>query len=150
MVAEAAAAKKQQRCHGGGGGGRHGGRGGGGNSSGGINRGSGGNKGSGDNKGSEGNRGSRGNRESGGNDGNSCGMATGSIVVLWYYVHDNFFLQIHFLRSILRRPHIDRISEGVLKIFRRNRNHDSCEKIATGTENTGIRRIPAGIGNLGH
>ena len=60
-----------------------------------------------------------------------------------------FFLQIHFLRSILRRPHTDRISEGVLKIFRRNRNRDSCEKNATGTENTGIRRIPAGIGNLG-
>ena len=28
------------------------------------------------------------------------------------------------------------------------RNHDSCEKSATETENTGIRRIPAGIGNL--
>jgi hypothetical protein len=34
--------------------------------------------------------------------------------------------------------------------FRRNRNRDSCEKNATGTENTGIRRIPAGIGNLVH
>jgi hypothetical protein len=33
--------------------------------------------------------------------------------------------------------------------FRRNRNRDSCEKNATGTENTGIRRIPAGICNLG-
>jgi hypothetical protein len=30
-----------------------------------------------------------------------------------------------------------------------NRNRDSCEKGATGMENTGIRRIPAGIGNLG-
>ncbi len=34
-------------------------------------------------------------------------------------------------------------------MLRRNRNHDSCEKSATGTENTGIRRIPAGICNLG-
>jgi hypothetical protein len=60
------------------------------------------------------------------------------------------FLQIHFLCSILRRPqHTDRISEGVLKMFRRNRNHDSCKKNATGTENIGIRRIPAGTGNLG-
>jgi hypothetical protein len=33
-------------------------------------------------------------------------------------------------------------------MFRRNRNRDSCEKNATGTENTEIRRIPAGIGNL--
>jgi hypothetical protein len=30
-----------------------------------------------------------------------------------------------------------------------NRNHDSCEKSATGEENTGILRIPAGITNLG-
>jgi hypothetical protein len=33
-------------------------------------------------------------------------------------------------------------------MFWRNRNHESCEKNATGTENTGIRRIPAGISNL--
>ena len=39
---------------------------------------------------------------------------------------------------------------GLNKKLRRNRNCDSCEKRATGTENTGIRRIPAGIGNLGH
>jgi hypothetical protein len=58
------------------------------------------------------------------------------------------FLQIHFLRSILRRPHTDRISEGVKKRLRRNRNRDSCGKSATGTENTGIRRIPTGICNL--
>jgi hypothetical protein len=32
--------------------------------------------------------------------------------------------------------------------LRRNRNCDSCEKNATGTEKTGIHRIPAGIGNL--
>jgi len=31
----------------------------------------------------------------------------------------------------------------------RNRNRDSCEKSATGEENTGILRIPAGITNLG-
>ena len=60
-----------------------------------------------------------------------------------------FFLQIHFLHSILRRPQSDRISKGVPKMFRRNRNRDSCEKKAAGTENKGIRRIPAGIGNLG-
>jgi hypothetical protein len=54
-----------------------------------------------------------------------------------------FFYQIHFLRSILRRPNTDRIPEGVPKKFRRNRNCDSCEKSATGTEITGIRRIPA-------
>ena len=31
---------------------------------------------------------------------------------------------------------------------RRNRNRDSCSKQATGKEKSGIRRIPAGIGNL--
>ena len=56
-----------------------------------------------------------------------------------------FFEQSHFLHSILRRPHTDRIPEGVPKKFQRNRNRDSCEKSATETENTGIRRIPAGI-----
>ena len=60
-----------------------------------------------------------------------------------------FFLQqIHFLRIILRRPHTDSIPEGAPKMFLRNRNHDSCEKSATGAENTGILRIPAGITNL--
>jgi len=49
---------------------------------------------------------------------------------------------------MLRLPHTYRISEGVKKKLRRNRNHNSCEKSATGMENTGIRRIPAGIGNL--
>jgi len=49
----------------------------------------------------------------------------------------------------VRRPGTDRISEEVNKKLRRNRNHDSCGKSATGTENTGIRRIPAGICNLG-
>ena len=38
-----------------------------------------------------------------------------------------FFYQIHFLRSILRRPHTDRIPEGVPKKVRRNRKRDSCE-----------------------
>jgi hypothetical protein len=33
--------------------------------------------------------------------------------------------------------------------FQWNRNCDSFLKGATGTENTGIRRIPAGSGNLG-
>ena len=37
---------------------------------------------------------------------------------------------------------------GFQKKLRRNRNRDSCEKSATGTENTEIRRIPAGITNL--
>jgi hypothetical protein len=46
------------------------------------------------------------------------------------------------------RPGTDRIPEGVPKKFLRNRNHDSCEKSATGEENTGIPRIPAGITNL--
>ncbi len=48
----------------------------------------------------------------------------------------------------VRRPGTDRIPEGVPKKFLRNRNRDSCGKSATGTENTGIRRIPAGKGNL--
>ena len=48
----------------------------------------------------------------------------------------------------VRRPGTDRISEEVKKKLRRNRNRDSCGKSATGTENTGIRRIPAGITNL--
>ena len=39
-----------------------------------------------------------------------------------------FFLQIHFLRSILRRPHTNRIPDDVPKKLRRNRNCDSCEK----------------------
>jgi hypothetical protein len=47
------------------------------------------------------------------------------------------------------RPGTDRIPEGVKKKLRRNRNPDSCGKSATGTEKTGIWRIPAGIGNLG-
>ncbi len=47
------------------------------------------------------------------------------------------------------RPGTDRIPEGVPKKFLRNRNRDSCEKSATGEENTGILRIPAGITNLG-
>jgi hypothetical protein len=42
-------------------------------------------------------------------------------------------------------PHTDRIPKGVAKMLRRNRNRNSCEKNATGTENTGILRIPAGI-----
>jgi hypothetical protein len=49
----------------------------------------------------------------------------------------------------VRRPGTDRIPEGVPKKFLRNRNRDSCEKSATGEENTGILRIPAGIANLG-
>ena len=60
-----------------------------------------------------------------------------------------FVYQIHFLRSFLRRPHTDRFPDDVLKKLRRNRNRDSCEKNATGVEKTGIRRIPAGMGNLG-
>jgi hypothetical protein len=48
----------------------------------------------------------------------------------------------------VRRPGTDRIPEGVPKKFLRNRNRDSCEKSATGEENTGILRIPAGITNL--
>ena len=58
----------------------------------------------------------------------------------------SYFFQ--FLRSLLRRPHTDRIPEGLKKMFRRNRNRDSCGKSATGKENTGIWRIPTGKGNL--
>jgi hypothetical protein len=53
------------------------------------------------------------------------------------------------LHSFLRRPHTDRYPDDILKKLRRNGNRDSCEKNATGTKNTGIRRIPAGICNLG-
>ena len=53
-----------------------------------------------------------------------------------------------FLRLYLCRPDTDRISEGVPKKLQRNRNRDSCEKSATGTENTGILRISAGITNV--
>jgi hypothetical protein len=59
-----------------------------------------------------------------------------------------FVYQIHFLRSFLCRPHTDRFPDVVLKKLWRNRNRDSCEKNATGTENTGIWRIPAGMCNL--
>jgi len=44
------------------------------------------------------------------------------------------------------------IQTGFLRGFKKLqliRNRDSCEKSATGMENTGMRRIPAGIGNLG-
>ncbi len=59
-----------------------------------------------------------------------------------------FVYQIQFLRSFLRRPHTDRFPDDIPKMLRRNRNRDSCEKNVTGMENTGIRRIPAGITNL--
>ncbi len=59
-----------------------------------------------------------------------------------------FVSQIDILRSFLCKPHTDRFPDDVLKKLRRNRNHDSCEKSATGMENAGIRRIPAGICNL--
>jgi hypothetical protein len=52
------------------------------------------------------------------------------------------------LRSFLCRPHTDRFPDDVLKKLRQNRNCHSCEKNATGTEITGIRRIPAGTCNL--
>ncbi len=48
----------------------------------------------------------------------------------------------------VHRPGTDRIPEGVEKKLGQNRNPDSCGKSATGTEKTGIRRIPAGICNL--
>ena len=64
-------------------------------------------------------------------------------------------LKLFFFKSYVasygyvRKPGTDRISEEVKNNLRRNRNRDSCGKSATGTENTGIRRIPAGICNLG-
>jgi hypothetical protein len=54
------------------------------------------------------------------------------------------------LHSFLRRSHTDRFPDDVPKKLQRNRNRDSCQKNATGTENTGIRRIPAGICNLAY
>ena len=48
----------------------------------------------------------------------------------------------------VRRPHTDRIPEGVSKMLQQNRNRDSYEKNATRMENTRILRIPAGICNL--
>jgi hypothetical protein len=59
-----------------------------------------------------------------------------------------FFSNKFFSYVFLHGLHTDRITEGVPKKFRRNRNHDSCEKSATGAENAGILRIPAGITNL--
>ena len=59
-----------------------------------------------------------------------------------------FVKQIDILRSFLRRPQTDRFPDDIPKKLRWNRNRDSCEKSATGAEKTGIRRIPAGIGNL--
>jgi hypothetical protein len=115
------------RCHGGGGGGRRSGRGDSGNNSGGSDRGSGGNKGSGKTKGS----------------GVTEGAVATQTSVAWrltaVYVESTYvFLQIHFLRSILRRHHKDRILMSFLPRFRRS-------KRATGTEKTGIRRISAGM-----
>jgi hypothetical protein len=60
-----------------------------------------------------------------------------------------FVYQIDILHSFLRRPHTDRFPYDVLKKLRPNKNCDSCEKSATGAEETGIRRIPTGITNLG-
>jgi hypothetical protein len=51
------------------------------------------------------------------------------------------------LRERGNRPHTDRFPDDVLKKLWQNRNCDSCEENATGAEKTGIRRIPAGIGN---
>jgi len=132
VVAEAAAAQQQQRCHGGGGSGRHGGRGDGDNSSGGGDRGSGGgNKGSGDGAGAT--------------EGVAATAVDSSLRSVEYLC---FFSNKFISYVILRRPHTDRITEGVPKKFRRNRNCDSCEKSATEAENAGILRIPAGITNL--
>jgi hypothetical protein len=65
------------------------------------------------------------------------------------YVGLFFFKSYIASYGYVRRPGTDRIPEGVKKKLRRNRNPDSCGKSATGTEKTGIRRTPAGIGNLG-
>ncbi len=59
-----------------------------------------------------------------------------------------FVSQVDILCSFLRRSHTDRFPDDVPKKLTRNRNRDSGEKSATGAEKTGIRRIPAGIGNL--
>jgi hypothetical protein len=52
------------------------------------------------------------------------------------------YLWVSFVEELHRH------AATILALLCRNRNHDSCEKSATGTENTGIRRIPAEIGNL--
>jgi hypothetical protein len=64
-------------------------------------------------------------------------------------VHARWIVLFEILSSFLRKPHTDRFRDGVQKKLRRNRNCDCCEKNATGTEYTGIWRIPAGITNLG-
>jgi hypothetical protein len=149
-VEEAASAKQQRRCHVGGGGGRRGGRCGGGNSSGGVDRGSGGNKGSGDNKGSGGNRRIQGNRGSGDKDGNSSGMATGSIVVLWYYVstiptYVFFYKFISYVASYVGVGPIQtgfpRGGTGILipvKKKHRNRKHRNPEDSCRNRQPSGI------------
>ncbi len=78
-----------------------------------------------------------------------CCWWTEAIVEYYGIVSYSVFVyQIDSQCSFLCRPHTDRFPEGVPKILWRNRNHDSCEKNATGMEKTGIQRIPAGIGNL--
>ncbi len=70
---------------------------------------------------------------------------------VWYHrivLYSVFVKQIDILRSFLHRPYTYRFPDDVPKKIRRNRNRDSCEKSATGAEKTGIRMIPAGIGNL--
>ena len=60
--------------------------------------------------------------------------------LLWHaerHVHGSFYCE-GFCSFLFRKTRL-----------LRNENQDSCEKQAIGTENTGIRRIPAGICNLG-
>ncbi len=64
-------------------------------------------------------------------------------------VRTRWIVLFKILCSFLRKPHTDRFPDGVQKKLWQNSNRDFCEKNATGTEYTGIRRIPAGITNLG-
>jgi hypothetical protein len=127
-VAEAAAARQQQRCHGGGGG-RCGGRGTVTTAVAAATEAVAATKGAGATEGAR--RQQRG-------------------VMLYCSLERRLGLFKSYVASYgyVRRPGTDRIPEGVKKKLRRNRNPDSCGKSATGTEKTGIRRIPAGIGNL--
>ncbi len=59
-----------------------------------------------------------------------------------------YFLQIHFLRSILRLPHTDRIPDGLPAKVPAEQKSWYLFKTSNRNRKTGIRRIPTGLGNL--
>jgi hypothetical protein len=132
-VAEAAAAQQQQQCHGSDGGGRRGSRGDGNNSSGGGDRGS-----------SGGNKGSRGGA------GATEGVAATALDSSLRSVEYLCFFSNKFISFV--SSYVGPIQTGFLRGFQKSYGGTGIVipvKRATGTENTGIRRIPAGITNLG-